>query len=339
MNLSARRKSVSSPQVSVIMPVYNGENYLAEAIESILTQTFTDFELLIIDDASQDRSLEIIQEYERRDARVRSIRLDRNKGVSAARNRGFDAAGGEYIAFMDSDDVSLPTRLEKQLQLLQENPEIGVVGICSMKVSSDLTDYLGSRIGPPAHPLIVLAIFTGAVFLMEGAIMARRQPMQTVGGWDESLRYGEDELIVRMLFQTSIRFANVSEILYLQRRHDGNKSLHNIPVANREQGVYLRRRLSLLWDEVTDDTLTRFQRLRDVKKLNWSDRRAAKKDMRRLIKSLIERQLVEPADRPLLIADMNRRLEQASPRLWQQFCHWRRHRFPRLFPDTFQMYP
>ena len=96
------------------MPVYNGEKYVAEAIESILAQTFTDFEFIIVDDGSQDRSPEIIREYVRRDDRVRCLRQERNTGVSSARNRGIDDAGGEFVALMDADDVSLPTRLEKR---------------------------------------------------------------------------------------------------------------------------------------------------------------------------------------------------------------------------------
>ena len=85
--------------------------------------------------------------------------------------------------------------------------------------------------------------------------------------------------------------------------------------------------MSLLWDEVADSTLARFRRLRHRQKLSWSDRRAAKKDLKRLIETLIERQLVEASDKPLMVAYMNRRLEQASPRLWQKFCYWRRYRF------------
>ncbi len=317
------------PQVSVIMPVFNGEQYVAEAIESILAQTFTDFEIIIVDDASQDKSPEIIREYERRDDRVRFLRQERNMGVSLARNRGIAAAAGEYIALMDSDDVSLPTRLEQQLRFLQEYPEIGAVGVCSKIVNRDMTTTLVSiRAGPRQHAPIVLSLFAGFISLVTGSLMIRRQPLRTVRGFAADLRYGEEaDLFVRLLLQTRIRYANLPEILYVQRWHDSNKSSHSVPVAARQRNAYTRRFLDMLWDEVTDGTLTRFKRLRYKKKLNWSDRRAAKYDLKRLIESLIDHQLVEPSDRLLLIADMNRRLEIASPRLWQQFCHWRRHHF------------
>ena len=104
---------MNNPLVSVVMPVYNREMYVGAAIESILGQTFTDFELIIVDDGSTDQSVAIIQGY--RDPRIRLIRFSQNKGVSAARNVGNHEARGEFIAVMDSDDIALPKRLEKQL--------------------------------------------------------------------------------------------------------------------------------------------------------------------------------------------------------------------------------
>ena len=116
------------PLVSVIMPVYNGEKYLAEAIDSILVQTFTDFELLIVDDGSQDNSAEIIRSYVKRDSRIRFFQQEQNEGSANARNRGIANAKGEFIAAMDCDDVSLPERLQKQVDFLESHPEIGALG-------------------------------------------------------------------------------------------------------------------------------------------------------------------------------------------------------------------
>ena len=94
------------PQVTVLMPVFNGEKYLAEAIESILNQTFKDFEFLIVDDGSEDRSAEIINSY--KDKRIKLLRNERNLGVSRSCNKGIKLAEGKYIARMDCDDISLP---------------------------------------------------------------------------------------------------------------------------------------------------------------------------------------------------------------------------------------
>jgi glycosyltransferase involved in cell wall biosynthesis len=114
------------PKVSVVMPVYNGASYLAPAIESILGQTYLDFEFILINDGSIDNSVEIIQSYS--DTRIRLLHNEKNAGLAAARNRGIDEAQGDFIAWLDCDDISLPTRLEKQVRFLESNPQIGACG-------------------------------------------------------------------------------------------------------------------------------------------------------------------------------------------------------------------
>lgn len=108
------------------MPVYNGERFLREAIESVLQQTFADFELLIVNDGSTDRSLDIIQTYN--DSRIRLIDNGANLGLIAARNTGLKNARGEYIALLDCDDIAYPDRLAEQIAFLDKNPSFGMVG-------------------------------------------------------------------------------------------------------------------------------------------------------------------------------------------------------------------
>ena len=114
------------PKISVIMPVYNGEKYLREAIDSILTQTYADFEFLIIDDGSTDASPQIVRSYN--DLRIRFYQNERNMGVAATLNRGLDLASGEYIARMDADDISLPQRFVRQIAYFDRHPEYGICG-------------------------------------------------------------------------------------------------------------------------------------------------------------------------------------------------------------------
>lgn len=116
----------SKPIVTVLMPVYNGERYLREAIESILLQTFRDFEFLIIDDGSTDSSVDVIRSYN--DGRIKFIENKRNTGLPFTLNKGIDLAAGEYIVRMDQDDISLPTRIEKQVRFMDNYPETGVSG-------------------------------------------------------------------------------------------------------------------------------------------------------------------------------------------------------------------
>ena len=116
------------PRVSVLMPAYNVEKYVGEAIESILNQTFTDFEFIIINDGSTDNTAKIIKEYAKKDKRIRFIDNKKNQGLIAVLNQGLDLCTGEYIARMDSDDISLPERFAKQIEYMDNHHECGVCG-------------------------------------------------------------------------------------------------------------------------------------------------------------------------------------------------------------------
>jgi len=126
--------NLNNPRVTVLMPVYNGERYLREAMDSILAQTFTDFEFLIINDGSTDRSVEIIESYD--DPRIRLVHNEKNLKLIATLNKGFDLARGEFLARMDCDDISLPTRLSRQAAFMEAHPEVGVCGTWAKKIDS-----------------------------------------------------------------------------------------------------------------------------------------------------------------------------------------------------------
>jgi len=119
---------MDSPTVTVLMPVYNGEQFLRESLESILSQTFGDFEFLIIDDGSTDNTWNILQEYAGADKRIILIQNPQNIGLTRTLNCGLELARGKYIARMDADDVSLPNRLQKQVEYMELHPEVGVLG-------------------------------------------------------------------------------------------------------------------------------------------------------------------------------------------------------------------
>jgi len=127
--------------VSVIIPVYNSEKYLAATIESVQRQSFRNWELLLIDDCSTDGSAAIIQEYASRDERIIYHRLPENGGAAVARNKGMELASGEYIAFNDSDDLWYPEKLEKQLRFMQEN------GYSFTTTAYEYTDEAGRPMG------------------------------------------------------------------------------------------------------------------------------------------------------------------------------------------------
>jgi glycosyltransferase involved in cell wall biosynthesis len=156
--------SVNAPKISVLLPVYNAEKYIEQAIESILKQSFTNFELIIINDGSTDNSLNIINSIT--DKRIRVIDQE-NKGLIITLNHGIDISKGEYIARMDADDIALPARFAAQLKLFAENDKLGLCGtstenfgaISNRKIRSDNDNFLKSYLlfGPPfAHPSIMM---------------------------------------------------------------------------------------------------------------------------------------------------------------------------------------
>jgi glycosyltransferase involved in cell wall biosynthesis len=139
-----------SPLISVCMPVYNAERYVSEAIESVLSQTFKDFEFLILDDGSTDGSLAILKGHAERDPRIR-LTSRPNKGLAPTLNELMDQARGEFVARMDADDVSLPERLERQADYLRKHPDCVIVGCHALVMDSDGDPHLCLVPGPDAR--------------------------------------------------------------------------------------------------------------------------------------------------------------------------------------------
>lgn len=134
MNKRIKQNRNSSPRVTVIMPCYDSQRYLKEAIDSILNQTYANFELIIVDDGSKDKTMEIVEEYQERDVRIKSVKNKGKKGQAGAMNTGFDLSkGSKYIARMDSDDISSPKRLEIQVSFLERNTKYG---LCSVNMQA-----------------------------------------------------------------------------------------------------------------------------------------------------------------------------------------------------------
>src|SRR5882672_2663017 len=132
--------SPHGPKVSVLLPVWNAERYLAGSIESVLDQTFADFELLIVDDASTDGSRALIERY--RDRRIRLVENEKNLGVTRSLNLGLERARGRYVARADADDLCAPERLERQVAFLDAHPEVALVASCARWI-----DEHGAEIG------------------------------------------------------------------------------------------------------------------------------------------------------------------------------------------------
>ena len=138
---------MSRPKVSVLMSVYNGERYLSESVESILDQTYSDFEFIIVDDASEDGTWQMLTTYVGRDSRIVLIRNKENIGLTRSLNKGLALARGKYIARQDADDVSVPERLAKQVAFLERHPSVVLLGTAIewIRDSGDLIGKIGQH--------------------------------------------------------------------------------------------------------------------------------------------------------------------------------------------------
>jgi len=208
-----------SPKVSVVMAVFNGEKYLGQAIDSILGQTFTDFEFIIVDDGSTDATSQIIQGYG--DARIRFILNEENIGLTRSLNKGLSLASGAYIARMDGDDVSLPERLAKQVEFMDANREVGACGTWAMDIDQE-GKIIGKR---ETFAGDQLNNFYWRSALTHSSAMFRFS--QTSGPrYDETARVSQDyDLWLRIAAENKL--GTLPEYLLLYRVHD-----ESITVAN-----------------------------------------------------------------------------------------------------------
>jgi glycosyltransferase EpsE len=198
-----------TPKVSVVTTVYNGEPYVDRAIPGILAQTFTDFEWILVDDGSLDRTSEILKELAARDPRIRVFSPGR-LGLTAAANLGCSQATGEYIARQDFDDRSYPDRLALQVALLDAHPEVGVVGGYFVVVD-ETRDERYVRMPPTDHPGIILALAKSIPFA-NTVVMFRRRVWSESGGYPEVADL-EDQLLWLKAAKLGWRFASLPEVL------------------------------------------------------------------------------------------------------------------------------
>ncbi len=169
--------------VSVTMPTYNAGRFLVPALESILVQTFTDFELLILDDGSTDKTPQIIRSWLKRDARIRFWSRE-NRGAPVTRNELLRKARGEFLAIMDNDDVAAPDRLEKQVRFLQQHPEVVCVGGAYQEIDEQ-GRHLFHCVEPLTDEEIQQAALRGDIRLHHACSMMRREALLAVGGYLE----------------------------------------------------------------------------------------------------------------------------------------------------------
>ena len=231
-----------APRVSVVMAVHDGERYVGAAVDSILTQKFRDLELIVVDDGSTDRSPEIVREHA--DPRVRLIANGRNLGLAPSLNVGLAEARGEFVARLDADDVAMPHRLARQVEFMDANPQVALLGSWYTEMAADGTPGAEVKL-PTAHwdlrwHLCLYSPFAHSAVLWRRALVAER-----VGQYDERLTYSMDLDLWRRIAE-QLEVASVPESLLYLRSHEhsmtatyGERALEGL----RMQSAYAARLL------------------------------------------------------------------------------------------------
>jgi glycosyltransferase involved in cell wall biosynthesis len=231
---------MKSPKVSVIVPNYNYGKYIEQAIESVLSQTYKNIEIIVVDDGSTDNSLEVLERYRNKITLI----TQKNQGVSAARNNGVRASSGEYIAFLDPDDVWLPTKIEKQVSKMLSDNQIGLVH-CAMIIVDEKNNPIKIHDGGMEGLLRndILLLEKGAIVGAGSTCLVKRHIFEEIDGFDLSLSTSADwDFCYRASLKCKIGF--IKEPLALYRVH--NSSMHsNIQTMEKDMSIALKKALSL----------------------------------------------------------------------------------------------
>jgi len=238
--MSAARSDEPVPTVSVLLPVYNAEPYLRAAVESVLSQTFVDYELLAFDDGSTDGSLAILREYEAKDSRVRIFSRD-NRGLVPTLNELIVLARGRYLARMDADDISRPQRFEKQVMFLDSNPDYVLIGGWVERMSA-AGQPIGVYRSPCSHEKIDADHLRGHLSICHASTMFRPAAVIKAGCYRDEFRDAEDLDLWLRLAEIG-RIANLPEVVYQYRMLSSSLSEAEGPM----QRNALRRACESAW--------------------------------------------------------------------------------------------
>lgn len=223
------------PKVSVVMPVYNGDHFLRDAVDSILSQSFRDFQFVVVDDGSTDGSTDILLDYASKDARVLYHRQPKNMGLVAALNDGIALSSGEYIARMDADDISMPDRLSKQVALLDSN-DVDLVGANYIKFPGPRSKT--TRL--PQTPEAIAKTMQYTCCIGHPVATFSRKAFDASGGYD--IRYakgGAEDYDLWLRIMRNFNLANIKDPLLRYRLHN-----NSLTAASRKKDRYVHNSAS-----------------------------------------------------------------------------------------------
>lgn len=239
----SRENDNYKPFVSVIVPTFNRENVICRCLDSVLRQTFVNYEVLVVDDASDDNTLNLVKQYSGQDRRVRYIRKTTNRGVQVARNTGMQLAKGDFIAFLDADDEWFPEKLEKQVNQFQELPEDVALIHCGTEV---VNQDRKSHVRRPLNRGYIFQdlIVRGNVIVATSSVIIRYDVISTIGLFDETIPEIEDyEYWIRISRLYKVDF--IEDILVRKHHNMSQKKLSRLKSKRRAASLYLFKKYGI----------------------------------------------------------------------------------------------
>ncbi|MBR6422529.1 glycosyltransferase [bacterium] len=256
-----------TPLLSVLMPVFNSERFIAEAIESILNQTFKDFEFLILDDASTDKSFEIINDFENKDSHIKVFQNEKNLGVVESRNKLINLSQGKYITWLDSDDIALKTRFEEEIKFLENHPEIGLVGANTIIIDEN-SEKIGIWLFETEPQKLKIELFFHSPFL-SSSVMIRKSCLPQ-NFYDPRFPVAEDFDLYSKISEHSDA-ANIPKFLVKYRINSKGLSKSNIEKMEQLAFQVIKEHAERLGIKLEENTIKHLRKPKTASKIAFED--------------------------------------------------------------------
>jgi len=257
--MNTLKHSLVNPEISVITTVYNCKNFIDQSIESILSQTFRNFEFIIVDDGSIDGTTEIIKESAAKDNRIVPVYLQSNSGRVFSLNKAIELSKGKYIAIQDADDVSLSERLFKQYNFLEENSDYLLVGS-----NIFIIDETGKIISRPLRPEndneLKFSLLFKCTFANPSIMYRRNVLTENNILYEENFNHAEDFRLISLINNLG-KVHNIKDILIEHRRHGENNSIVNYDKLNSGSTIIVRENFRQLGIDISDERALRIRKL------------------------------------------------------------------------------
>ncbi len=224
------------PKVTIVIPAYNAEKYIAQTIDSVLCQSYSDWELVVVDDGSKDSTLVIVKSLAEKDWRIKVV-SSKNGGVSLARNLGIERSSGEFLAFLDADDIWLSDNLTKKVEMLMKEPTLGLVHSSAEIINAKSILTGGILEGIEGYILDELLAWKRTCIPGPSSILIRKELIEKVGGFDPELSTAADQdFFIRVA--ASYKIGRVSEVTWQYRIHENNMHANILLMEHDELLVY-----------------------------------------------------------------------------------------------------